>query len=98
MIGLLPLLVPVLPQTLLAFVGSHLMSFSFLSAWHSNITLLHVGLYLAYESLSRFESRNGMFGNNDGCILGNITGSFLGPFLYYETSKTPQVNIFITAE
>jgi len=30
---------PVLPQTLFAFVGSHLMSLSLLSAWHKAILL-----------------------------------------------------------
>ena len=33
---LFPLLVSVLPQTLLALVGGHLVSFTFLSAGHNN--------------------------------------------------------------
>ena len=95
---LFPLLVPVLPQTLLALVGSHLMSFPFLSARHNFYSLLHVGFHLADKSLSRLKSRNGMLGNNDGGILGDVTGSFLGPFLHDEASKTSQVDILSIAE
>ena len=88
----------ILPQTLLAFVGSHLMSFSFLSAWHNKETLLYVGLDFANKSFSRLESRDRMLGNNDGGILGNVAGSLLGPLLHDETSKTPQIHIFVVAK
>lgn len=37
--GLLPLLMPVLPQALLTLVGGHLMSFSLFSAGHDLLLL-----------------------------------------------------------
>ena len=88
----------ILPQTLLTFVSRHLMSFSFLSAWHNYFTLLHVGLYLANKSFCWLESRNRMLGNDDGSVLGNVTGGFLGPLLHDETSKTPKVYILVAAK
>ena len=89
---------PVLPQTLLAFVGSHLMSFSFLSAWHLTKILFHVGFHLANKSFSWLESRNGMLRNNDGSVLRNVTGSFLGPLLHDEASKSSQIDILSIAK
>ena len=74
------------------------MSFSFLSARHNQDTLLDIGLNFADESFGRLESRNRMLGNDDGRVLGNVPGSFLGPLLHDETSKTPQVYIFVVAK
>ena len=88
----------VFPQTLLAFVGSHLMSFTFLSARHNYYTLLYVGLYLANESFGGLESRNGMLGNDDGGIFGDVPGSLLSPLLDNEATKTPQINILVVAK
>ena len=88
----------ILPQTLLTLVSSHLMSFSFLSARHNYYTLLHVCLYFANKSSCWLESRNRMLGNDDGSVLRNVTGSFLGPLLHDETSKTPQIDIFVVAK
>ncbi len=48
----------ILPQALLTLVGSHLVSFTFLSARHNKILLLHIGFHLANESFRRLESRN----------------------------------------
>jgi hypothetical protein len=61
-------------------------------------TLLDVGFHLANKSFSGLESRNGVLGYNDGGVLGNVPGSFLGPFLDDETSKAPQVHILIVTQ
>ena len=88
----------VFPQAFFPLVGRHLMSFSFLSARHTVKTLLHIGFHLAHKSFGGFESRNRMLGDDDGGILGNVPGCFLGPFLHDETSKTPQVHILVVTE
>jgi hypothetical protein len=62
------------------------------------IMLLYIGLHLADKSLSRLKSRNGVFRNNNGRILGDVTGSFLSPLLHDETPKTSEVYIFVTTE
>lgn len=85
------LLMPVFPQTLLAFVGSHLMPFSLFSAWH--ILLLNVRFNLCYESLGWFEGRDVVSGNNNGGILRNIPGRLLCAFLHNEAAKTSEINI-----
>ena len=86
------LLMPVLPQTLFAFVGSHLMSFSFFTAWHGKL-LLNVRLNFCDKRFCRFKGRNIMCRDYDGCILGNIPCSFLCPFLNYEAPETSQIYV-----
>lgn len=68
------LLMPVLPQTFLAFVSSHLMPLTLLSTWHLIVLykindLLHVTLDLVYKCLGRFKCRNIVLRYYNSCIL-----------------------------
>ncbi len=90
---------PVLPQTLFTFVGSHFMSLTLLSAWHFLLiyrdNLFNVCFNLVHKGFCRFKRRD-IMGRNDECgILGNIPGRFLCPFLNNETTESSQVNVLV---
>ena len=89
----------VLSQSFFALVRRHLMSFLFLSAWHSREYYMLIINFLLSDSLSkglsRLEGGNLVLGNGDGGVLEDVTGSLSGSLLGYEASKTSQVNVLV---
>jgi hypothetical protein len=68
---LFPFFVSVFSKTFFAFVGSHLVSLSLLTAWHRyNVlnptnNLLKIRFHLIHKRFCGFECRYKMFGNNN---------------------------------
>lgn len=94
---LLFLLVPILTQPFLPFVGRHFMPLPLLSAWHGCIyfwgytlcvnELLHVVLNLVHKRFGRFERGNEVLGDNNGGVFRDVTCGFLGAFLNNEAAE-----------
>jgi hypothetical protein len=72
---LFPFLMSVFSKTFFAFVGSHLMSLSLLTARHfynfldPTNNLFKIRFYFIHERFCRFECRDKMFWNNNGGVL-----------------------------
>lgn len=96
------LLMTILAQTLLALVGSHLVTLMLLSVWHS-LKYLEVldstKLFnLGSETLGRLESGNVVRGNGDGGVLGDITGHLLGALLHDETAEAAKIDVVLMGQ
>ena len=92
------LLMPVLTQAFFALVRCHLVSLSLFSAWHNPDVvggLLHfyVTFYLVNKGLGRFKGRNIVGGDDDRCILRNVSPCLFSSFLDDETSESSQIDI-----
>ena len=89
------LLVSVLSQAFFALVRRHLVSFVFLTVWHSiKIFVVFLLLDSVHEGLSRLEGRNLVGRDGDGDVLANITAGLLSSRLDDEATEASQIHVF----
>ena len=53
---------------------------------------------ILHKGLGWLECRNIMFGNDDGCVLGYVTGRLLCTLFQDETTEAPEVDVLIVGE
>ena len=88
---LLLLLVSVLAQAFFTLVRCHLMSLSFLTAWH-NSKVLQLFLNNVHKYLGWLECRNIVSRNSHGRVFCNVSGSLLSPVFDDEAAEATEIN------